>query len=70
MATRKPTDTQHKDSLPGEADVARVYRATAQDAPLASLDARILAEAQRAVAKPKARGPFGGHWQFRFPPPR
>ena len=62
MATRKPTDTQHADALPGEADVARVYRAAAQDAPPASLDARILAEAQRAVAKPKARGPFGGHW--------
>jgi hypothetical protein len=62
MATRKPTKPQHADALPGEADVARVYRDTAQDAPPASLDARILAEAQRAVAKPKARGPFGGHW--------
>ena len=62
MATRKPTDTQHADSLPGEAEMARVYRAAAQDAPPASLDARILAEAQRAVAKPKARGPFGGLW--------
>lgn len=62
MATRKPTDTQHADALPGEADVARAYRAAAQDAPPASLDARILAEAQRAVAKPKARAPFGGHW--------
>ena len=62
MATRKPTDTQHADSLPGEAEMARVYRAAAQDAPPASLDARILAEAQRAVAKPIARGPFGGHW--------
>ncbi len=62
MATRKPTDKKHADALPGEADVARAYRAAAQDAPPASLDARILAEAQRAVAKPKARGPFGGHW--------
>ncbi len=62
MATRKPTDTKHADALPGEAEMARVYRAAAQDAPPASLDARILAEAQRAVAKPKARGPFGGHW--------
>jgi hypothetical protein len=62
MATRKPTDTQHENSLPGEAGMARVYRAAAQDAPPASLDARILAEAQRAVAKPKARGPFGAHW--------
>jgi hypothetical protein len=62
MATRKPTDTQHVDPLPGEAEMARVYRAAAKDAPPASLDARILAEAQRAVAKPKARGPFGGHW--------
>jgi len=62
MATRKPTDTQQVDSLPGEAEMARVYRATAQDAPPASLDARILTEAQRAVATSKARGPFGGHW--------
>jgi hypothetical protein len=62
MATRKPTDTKHADALPGEAEMARVYRAAAQDAPPATLDARILAEAQRAVAKPKARGPFGGHW--------
>jgi hypothetical protein len=66
MATRKPTDTQHADPLPGEADMARVYRAAAQDAPPASLDARILAEAQRVVAKPKARGPFGGHWAIPF----
>ena len=64
MATRKPTDTQHTDPLPGEDEMARVYRAAAQDAPPASLDARILAEAQRAVAKPKARGPFGGHWSI------
>lgn len=62
MATRKTTDTKHEDALPGEADMARVYRAAAKDAPPASLDARMLAEAQRAVAKPKARGPFGGHW--------
>ena len=62
MATRKPTDKQHADALPGEAEMARAYRAAAQDAPPASLDVRILAEAQRAVAKPKARGPFGGHW--------
>jgi hypothetical protein len=62
MATRKTTDTQHADALPGEAEMARVYRAAAQDASPTSLDARILAEAQRAVAKPKARGPFGGHW--------
>jgi len=62
MATRKPTDTKPEGPLPGEADVARVYRAAAQDAPPAALDARILAEAERAVAKPKARGPFGGHW--------
>lgn len=62
MATRKPTDKKHTDALPGEAEIARVYRTAAKDAPPASLDARILAEAQRAVAKPKARGPFGGHW--------
>jgi hypothetical protein len=62
MATRKTTDTKRDDLLPGEAGVARVYRAAAQDMPSATLDAKILAEARRAVAKPKARGPFGGHW--------
>jgi len=62
MATRKSTDTQHADALPGEAGVARVYRAATQDAPPAALDARILAAAQRAVARPKAHGPFGAHW--------
>jgi hypothetical protein len=48
--------------LPGEASMARVYRAAVQDMPSATLDAKILAEARRAVAKPKARGPFGRHW--------
>jgi len=62
MATRKPTDTKHTDPLPGEDEMARVYRAAAQDMPPATLDAKILAEAQRAVAKPKTRGLFGGHW--------
>jgi hypothetical protein len=62
MATRKTTDTKRDDLLPGEASMARVYRAAAQDMPPATLDALILAEARRAVAKPKARGPFGGHW--------
>jgi hypothetical protein len=62
MAARKSTDTQHADPLPGEAELARVYRAAAKDAPPASLDAGILAEAQRALARPKGRGPFGGHW--------
>jgi hypothetical protein len=65
MATRKPTDTndsKYEDALSGEAEMARVYRAAAKDVPPASLDAKILAEAQRAVAKPKARAPFGGHW--------
>ena len=57
MATSKPTDTQHTDPLPGEDEMARVYRAAAQDAPPASQDARMLAK-----AKPKARGPFGGRW--------
>jgi hypothetical protein len=62
MATRKTTDTKRADLLPGEAGMARVYRAAAQDMPPATLDAKILAEARRAVAKPKAREPFGGHW--------
>jgi len=62
MATRKPTDKKHKDRLPGEDEMERVYRAAAKDMPPESLDANILAEAQRAVAKPKAHTPFGGHW--------
>jgi len=62
MTTRKPTDTKRDDLLPGEAEVAHAYRAAPKDEPSASLDAKILAEAQRAVAKPKARAPFGGRW--------
>ena len=62
MTTRKPTDTKRVDLLPGEAEVAHTYRAAAKDEPPASLDVKILAEARRAVAKPKAHGPFGGRW--------
>ena len=62
MATRKPNESQYTDPLPGEDEMARVYRAATQDVPPVSLDARILAEAQRAVAKPKAHAPFGGRW--------
>ena len=62
MATRKPTDTKHADALPGEADVARVYRAGSSDVPPPALDARILAEAQRAVQKPASTKPFHLRW--------
>lgn len=62
MTTRKPTDPEHDELLPGEAEVARTYRAAAKDEPSPSLDAKILAEAQRAVAKPKPHGPFAGRW--------
>ncbi|MBI3546092.1 MAG: hypothetical protein HY081_05805 [Gammaproteobacteria bacterium] len=61
MTTRKPSDPKHH-QLPGEADIARTYRATGKDEPPASLDAKILAQAQRAVTKPKAHGPFAGRW--------
>lgn len=61
MTTRKPTDSKHAD-LPGEAEVARTYRAAAKDEPPPSLDAKILAAAQRAVEKPKPHGPFAGRW--------
>lgn len=62
MATRKPKDQKPDDRLPGEAGVARAYRHAPKEMPPAALDASILAAAQRAVAKPKARGPFGTHW--------
>ena len=62
MATRKPKDNKPDDRLPGEAEVARAYREAPKDIPPAELDATILAAAQRAVAKPKARGPFGANW--------
>ena len=62
MTTRKPTGPQHDDPLPGDAEMARLYRAAAKDVPPATLDALILAEARHAVGKPKARGLFGGHW--------
>lgn len=62
MATRKPKDNKPDDRLPGEAEVACAYREAPKDMPPAELDATILAAAQRAVAKPKARGPFSAHW--------
>lgn len=62
MATRKPKDNKPDDRLSGEAEVARAYRAAPKDMPPAELDATILAAAQRAVAKPKARVPFGANW--------
>ena len=49
MATRKPTNPHHPDALPGEQDVARVYRASGSDAPPPKLDAQILAAARAAV---------------------
>lgn len=66
MATRKPSDTKHDDPLPGESGMARLYHAAAKDVPTAALDIKILAEARHAVARPKARGLFGGHWAIPF----
>ena len=62
MAPRKPKDKKPDDRLPGEASVAHAYRHAPKETPPAALDATILAAAQRAVAKPKARGPFSAHW--------
>ncbi len=62
MATRKhsnPPDAR----LPGEAEVARVYDAGAQDEPPAGLDQKILAAAQQAVeAHRPRRAAFGSRW--------
>ena len=62
MTTRRPEDTKRTDPLPGEAELSRVYRNGGKQVPPAALDAKILAEARRAVAKPKVRGPFGSRW--------
>lgn len=62
MATRKPTEPQHAAALPGEPDIARVYRAGGNAVPPPALDAAILAEAQRAVQKPAATKPFHLRW--------
>ncbi len=62
MTTREPDDTKRKDLLPGEAELARVYRAGGNEAPPPTLDARIQAESRRAVAKLAARRPFASRW--------
>lgn len=62
MTTRKSDDTKRTDSLPGEAELSRVYRHGGKETPPAALDAQILAEARRAVAKPDARRAFGSNW--------
>lgn len=61
MATRKPKDTKRDARLPGEAELDRVYHAAGHDQPPPALDAAILAEAQRAVARPAAK-PFHLRW--------
>lgn len=62
MTTRRPEEMTPKDPLPGEAELSRVYRAGGKVAPPAALDAEILAEARRAVAKPAARAAFASRW--------
>jgi hypothetical protein len=62
MATRKPQDPKRDARLPGEAELARVYRAGGSDQPPPALDAAILAEAQRAVARPARPKPFHLRW--------
>lgn len=61
MATRKhPSELDPR--LPGEAEVARLYAAGAQDEPPAALDHKILAAAQDAVQTPKPRATFAARW--------
>jgi hypothetical protein len=62
MATRKPKNPKHKDALPGEPDIARLYREGGREAPPPALDAAILAEAKRAVQKPAPTKPFHRRW--------
>jgi hypothetical protein len=58
MAKRKSTTPNHKDSLPGEDTLARIYRDGKRDAPPPALDAQILAAAQAAVEQPR----FARRW--------
>lgn len=66
MAKRKQPNNKRSDPLPGEDEMARLYRAAAKDLPPAELDSQILAEARRAVARSKAHSPFGGRWAIPF----
>lgn len=61
MTTDKRRHGKHE-PLPGEAPLAGLYRAGGREEPPAALDAKILAEARRATARPAARSPFGSHW--------
>ena len=49
MATRKPPKPKPDTALPGEADLARIYRAGGRAAPSEKLDAKILSAARSAV---------------------
>jgi hypothetical protein len=62
MATRKPKAPKRDARLPGEAQLERVYHAAGHDLPPPALDAAILAEAQRAVARPTPAKPFHLRW--------
>ena len=52
MATRKPRKPKPDAALPGEAELARVYRAGGGEEPPPALDAKILSAARRAVGTP------------------
>ncbi len=61
MAKRKhPSELDPR--LPGEAEVARVYDAGAQDKPPATLDQKILAAARDAVQEPKPPTALRSRW--------
>jgi hypothetical protein len=61
MATRKHPNTPDA-RLPGEAEVARIYHAGAQNEPPAALDRKILAAAQQALDTPRPRAALGSRW--------
>ena len=50
--------------MPGEAGIDRVYRSASKEMPSVSVDAKILAEAQKAITKQKTRSPSGIHWEY------
>ena len=64
MSPRERDQDLLQEYLEGDSALSRLYRRDADEQPDARIDARILAEARRAVAPKRrvARSPFARHW--------
>lgn len=62
--TSKKSSGADDTPIPGESGIGRLYRSASKETPSTSVDAKILAEAQKAITKQKIRSPFSARWEY------